>query len=244
MCGARLPAEEQRGLSSWLKLLVWPGVTGRLAVGAPTFASLMAGMIAFGCWAGALCSATVIPGGEPFRDIAEYLSTAALLAVVIAAGLSVVGGLVVVVPAWLVLRRMVRRGRSAFVAGVRAVFLSPVSFVLPVVVWWACSLVKSTQNPGFGYYTPTTEPAWFHSTFFTVAGSGVWMWVVMTVLLLTAITGAESARTIASELAAGHCRRCGYDLSGLPTLVCPECGDTAPAPPRTTDGVGRSTSAP
>lgn len=244
MCGARLPAEEQSGLRPWLALVVWPGAAGRLAVGAGTLASLMAGMIAFGCGVGLVFSAKVVPTGEPFQDMSEYVLTAATAAAIVAAGLSTIGGLVVVLPVWLALRHAARRGRSALAASVRAIFLTAVSFVLPVAMWWMCALLKYAQDPGFGFYTAAVKPVWVHSMFFTIAGFDFWILLMMLTLLAAAVLCAESARTIAGDLAAGHCRRCGYDLSGLPTLVCPECGDTAPPPPKTTHGVGTSTSAP
>lgn len=51
---------------------------------------------------------------------------------------------------------------------------------------------------------------------------------VVAVLLTKAIL--EWRATVQGELAwrSGRCRRCGYDLQGLPSHVCPECGNRDP----------------
>jgi len=82
----------------------------------------------------------------------------------------------------------------------------------------------------------TSTPNWNHHAAWannstTLAVSVPLWWVAAPLLLLTAILWWLDRRRVPP----GHCRKCGYDLTGNVTGVCPECGAPAsvrrPAPP-------------
>jgi hypothetical protein len=91
------------------------------------------------------------------------------------------------------------------------------------------------------YWQPESRPhVKFELKFFTIAGSGWAMTVPMIVPLgLSAAAAAVfwwRERVEHRRKMVGHCRKCGYDLQGLASAACPECGakDIATAPKPTT----------
>ncbi len=66
-----------------------------------------------------------------------------------------------------------------------------------------------------------------------IIGPGIWFWLFSPVVQIVVGWGLPFAmivlvivlrRKYAPVFAPGHCRRCGYDLKGLPQPRCPECG--------------------
>ena len=64
--------------------------------------------------------------------------------------------------------------------------------------------------------------------------TGVWLSFQINALVPLFVLGAVAFVTVRvlvrlrpALTEAGRCKACGYDLRGLPTAVCPECGDKA-----------------
>ena len=100
-----------------------------------------------------------------------------------------------------------------------ALFLLAAAFVALVVVsdnfYWGAS-----QRPGGDYYL-------FHRT--VPAPFGAVLWAVLKPLLLVLPAGAgwavyQAVRSRSASRGLSRCPRCGYDLTGNVSGVCPECG--------------------
>lgn len=80
-----------------------------------------------------------------------------------------------------------------------------------LVVWFASSWVQDVCSRAGPRFAPTSVPVWFW---------GLW--------------GATSVALVAALLAPrrrirdGHCCKCGYDLTGNVSGMCPECGSAIP----------------
>jgi hypothetical protein len=69
-------------------------------------------------------------------------------------------------------------------------------------------------------------PAW-HVVARREAEAGPWGRSSLIPWLILGVVGIAAGHCCFCRRRAGHCDRCGYDLSGAPSGICPECGPTA-----------------
>jgi hypothetical protein len=103
----------------------------------------------------------------------------------------------------------------------RALFLSPVTLILPIVLWSAVGSIDQVRHPSFGLISG--KPAWVHSPLIAVLGSCFWL----PVFIVAGLTICYRAQRYVERLASDppRCERCDYLLIGLPEPRCPECGE-------------------
>lgn len=73
-------------------------------------------------------------------------------------------------------------------------------------------------------YSDDAPPRWW---FLTSVGHSTTQWVPLWVPLLFAALPTAYAWWRCRRFPPGHCQKCGYDLTGNTTGVCPECGQPA-----------------
>lgn len=198
-----------------LRLLWSPGALAESALRTPAIAALLAwtasGAIIVLCLGFAL-----VAGSEgPYSDLADALRAdleAALRYTPLVALLAAVAGAVVLIGT--------SRDRDANRAGARAVLLSPVCVLLPIIAWTPLGAIVSVMHTNL-----YSDPApWVHAPIIRILGAHWW-------LLGAALAYVWILRHAAARLYLLHapgaqvCPACGYDLRGLDAgLACPECG--------------------
>lgn len=158
---------------------------------------------------------------EPYRDLTHYFSSMvvpSLALIGIAAVPSLIGTLLLYGLASLLFVRSTKRDVI-----VRVLFLVPMTFVIPVVLWSVFFGLAYAQAWSFGLYG-SGKPPWMMSPVIAFLGSSSLLMLMIVLVLVTCAVGLVRIPRVLSSLVMPICRRCGYNLTGNVSGVCPECG--------------------
>lgn len=220
-------------LSRAALLAVVPWRLAATAVLVPALPAAVMGLAAASLGIGMIAASVVVPGGEPFFDMLEYFAVLGYAAIIIGgAALGCLLVLALVCVAFVALHNRLQppprppllpRGGP----DLRVLLLTPVCGLLPMGAWAMCHAVLWAGHADFDIVAPGGKSAWVGHWVFAVVGSPCLLPVILFGLL--AWMGRESFRAdqLLPAMAPDRlCRRCGYELAGLPRgIVCPECGE-------------------
>jgi len=111
-------------------------------------------------------------------------------------------------------------------------YACPLVTVIPGMCWSICAFTAELATnliPGQG-------PAWMSSPMIQVLGSPWWLLVGGLLMIGNVVSAYPTARSASKPQAVLACQRCGYDLTGNVSGVCPECGTGVPG--RVADAAG------
>ena len=197
--------------------LVWS--PKRLAVEAAACSTIRAALAGY---ASAVCL-TLLPlaasGGsiaEPYRDLTAYIGNSVGAIPVSMLLLSVVWSFPVLF-LWIALAGRTNRARIMR----RIVFLGPVTVLLPGMIWSLFAALNVFADPSAGFYGPGGKPEWLTSIPVRVLGNPLW---VIAGFVCLGLRWKRAFGRVDLFIDPPECRRCGYNLTGNISAVCPECG--------------------
>jgi hypothetical protein len=162
-------------------------------------------------------AATLGSISEPYRDLSDYVAHALVAAPFVAVGLGVF---------WAFLFGILTAVLAATSAPLRRIILlSPVSIVIPGLVWSIFAALEVFAHPYKGFYGPEGKPDWLSSPTIAVLGSEVWLLVGLAVVVVTCLLAKRHVPRLTDP---SLCVECGYNLTGNVSGRCPECGERIP----------------
>lgn len=103
----------------------------------------------------------------------------------------------------------------------RIVLLSPLTLLIPGVIWSVFAALNEYAHPHQGFTGPGGKPAWLNSAIIAILGSNIWILVGLACL----VSRCRRARMKISQfVSSDDCSQCGYNLTGNESGICPECG--------------------
>src|SRR5262249_51018352 len=98
-------------------------------------------------------------------------------------------------------------------------------------LWWTAAVLHALSAPGVSI-TWGAKPAWIGGDLIAWAGSPAALAGLGAAAIAGGVLTWHGATALLARTEPGICDACGYNLAGLGSDVCPECG--AAAPPRPT----------
>ena len=179
---------------------------------------------------GSLVSMCVLPvsaiGGwrkQPFRDLSQYVLESMFAVPHALLFLAIIWSFVFLVIFLVIFGVFIPWMRSQQPKiTMRIVFLSPITMLLPGIIWSVFAWLSMLADPSTNFTGPGVKPAWLTSMPIQLFGSCFWM--IAGPLWITVVCGLAHGQ-IGRFLNRLECRQCGYNLTGNLSGRCPECGE-------------------
>jgi len=177
-----------------------------------TLVSLEVGLVFSGMTAGS---------AEPYASLLQYCWDVAFFALLC-------GAIFGLLPAALV-SLLVECGRWLHTsssrkrdAAIRIVLLSPRTLLLPVIAWTTFAALDAVSHPSFGL--GSGKPTWITSPLIPILCSPWWLVPALVLLVVNCRVAIGRLATMPPLMEPPTCEKCGYNLTGNVSGICPECG--------------------
>jgi hypothetical protein len=101
----------------------------------------------------------------------------------------------------------------------RAKRLAAICLCFLAADWLVVGVISKASRPR-GY----SHPKWFDSVLIGAFAVGIWGLLLLGVAIAWALVAQTRLRTLLQAAQGMLCPRCGYDLHGVTSGLCPECG--------------------
>lgn len=222
MCAAPTPLQyARRAVVGCMLLLVAPHKLASVALRFDVGSAVILGGVAAALGAGLLLSAQAAPAGEPFMSLSDYLAGYLVVGAVLG-----VACFLVAVPVLALCASLGYASSSRILARPRAcvVALTPWA-LLPAWTFW-CAIV-ALHNVDRGDFV-RSSPAWVDSPALAIPAHPLWGFTLGAAGVVACLHGLREVHRLVKARSRA-CRACGYDLTGLTTRICPECGKRSAA---------------
>ncbi len=203
-----------------VRLLWSPGALPFVATHCSPVRAALAGTLFLAAEVSLPITALISGADEPYADFGDYAEDGFIIVVSLYSLLTIVFGALALL---LVLSARLMPSRR-WHAIIKALLLSPVVFLIPVMVWSVFAWLNYAADPTFQFWAYAQKPAWLSSPIIAMLGSAVWVPAGFVLLIAHFVRTLPKLNQFLADLPGPRCLQCDYLLLGLTVPRCPECG--------------------